>query len=148
MPAKALRASLEVSCLIAKAKKPHTIGETLLLPAAIKIVEIMYDKCKAEVLKSIPLSDDTVKRRIDMCAEDTIANMLCFVNYRRIKTFVEEILFCLAIEGYAKAKDIFDLTDNYFVQWGLSWNNCVGVYELVSMNLHGAQEQILSSLLH
>ncbi|KAE8746811.1 hypothetical protein FOCC_FOCC006446 [Frankliniella occidentalis] len=54
---KALRASFEK-------KKPHTIGENLVLPAAQKIVEIMLDQPKAELMKSIPLWNDTVKRRI------------------------------------------------------------------------------------
>jgi hypothetical protein len=39
---KALLASFEVSYLITKnKKKPHTIGETLLLPAAMKMCQII-----------------------------------------------------------------------------------------------------------
>jgi hypothetical protein len=34
---KALLASFEVSYLIVKNKKPHTIGETLLLPVAMNV---------------------------------------------------------------------------------------------------------------
>jgi hypothetical protein len=37
-----LLASFKVSYLIAKNKKPHTIGQTLLLPAAIKMCKIMH----------------------------------------------------------------------------------------------------------
>jgi hypothetical protein len=43
---KALVASFEVSYLIAKNKKPHTIGETLLLPAGMKMCEIMAKRLK------------------------------------------------------------------------------------------------------
>jgi hypothetical protein len=39
---KALAASLEASYLIVKTKKLHSIGEYLVLPAAIKIVSIMH----------------------------------------------------------------------------------------------------------
>ena len=153
VPVKALRASLEVSCLIAKDKKPHTIGETLLLPAAIKMVEIMLDKTKAECLKNIPLSNNTVKRRIDVCAEnlksqlivavkaspsfgiqldestdvDSIANLLCFVRYQRNGKFEEEMLFCAGIEGNAKAADIFSITDKFFTTHTLSWSKCEAV---------------------
>lgn len=57
---KALQASFEVSFLIAKTKKPHNIGETLILPAAMKMVSIMQGEKYANVLKTIPLSSDTV----------------------------------------------------------------------------------------
>ncbi|XP_025415580.1 zinc finger BED domain-containing protein 5-like [Sipha flava] len=39
---KALVASFKVSYLITKTKKPHSIGESLVLPAAIKIVTAMH----------------------------------------------------------------------------------------------------------
>ncbi|XP_052133199.1 protein FAM200B-like, partial [Frankliniella occidentalis] len=73
---KALKASFEVAVLIARQRKPHTVGENLVLPAACKMVEIMFDQSKAEVLKCIPLSDNTVKRRIDDCAVDIEEQLL------------------------------------------------------------------------
>ncbi|KAK3922339.1 Zinc finger MYM-type protein 6 [Frankliniella fusca] len=76
VPMKALRASFEVSLLIAKQKKPHSFGKNLVLPAACKTVEVMFDQSKAEVLQCIPLSDDTVKRRITACAEDMEEQLL------------------------------------------------------------------------
>ncbi|GFW56260.1 reverse transcriptase domain-containing protein [Trichonephila clavipes] len=42
IPQKALRASLEISYLIGKTMKPHTIGETLILPAATEMTSIMH----------------------------------------------------------------------------------------------------------
>lgn len=43
-PAKALEASYAVSLLVAKAKKPFTIAEDLLLPAAVVLAKTMLDK--------------------------------------------------------------------------------------------------------
>jgi hypothetical protein len=67
---KALLASFEVSYLIAKHKKPHTIGETLLLPAAMKMCEIMHGEKYGEALKTIPLFNTTVMRRIESMSKD------------------------------------------------------------------------------
>ncbi|GFT80817.1 zinc finger BED domain-containing protein 5 [Trichonephila clavipes] len=49
---------------------PHTIAEELILPAAIEIVETMFGDNFAKELQSIPLSNDTVSRRIDDISED------------------------------------------------------------------------------
>ncbi|GFX20176.1 zinc finger BED domain-containing protein 5 [Trichonephila clavipes] len=53
-----------------RCKKPHTIAEELILPAAIEIVETMFGDNFAKELQFIPLSNDTVSRRIDDIAED------------------------------------------------------------------------------
>ncbi|GFU73638.1 SCAN domain-containing protein 3, partial [Trichonephila clavipes] len=53
-----------------RCKKPHTIAEELILPAAIEIVETMFGNNFAKELQSIPLSNDTVSRRIDDIAEN------------------------------------------------------------------------------
>ena len=57
IPAEAQRASYEVAYLIEQAKKPHTIGETLIKPAAV-------DKSARDV-KSVPLSNGTIARCIN-----------------------------------------------------------------------------------
>ncbi|CAN7944126.1 unnamed protein product, partial [Ixodes hexagonus] len=44
IPAKALLASYKVALRIAQSKKPHTVGEELILPAAIDIVSAMLDE--------------------------------------------------------------------------------------------------------
>jgi hypothetical protein len=48
---KALLASCEMSYLIAKNKMPHTIGDTLLLPAAIKRAELCMLKNMTNLLR-------------------------------------------------------------------------------------------------
>jgi hypothetical protein len=46
---------------IAKNKKPHTTGQTLLLlPAAVKMCEIMHAENYGQALKAIPLYNNTV----------------------------------------------------------------------------------------
>ncbi|GFW51290.1 protein FAM200A [Trichonephila clavipes] len=44
--------------------KPHTIGESLILPAATKMASIMHGDEYGNELKTIPLSRETVSRRI------------------------------------------------------------------------------------
>ena len=54
---------------IVKCKKPHTIAEGLILPAAVDLVGKMIEGA-AEKLKMMPLSDDIMCRRIDDMAQD------------------------------------------------------------------------------
>ena len=67
---RALLASYKVAYQIAQCKKPHTIAEELILPAALDMVSVMLDDASAAKLKTIPLSNDTVARRIDDIAND------------------------------------------------------------------------------
>ncbi|XP_049835140.1 protein FAM200A-like [Schistocerca gregaria] len=62
---KALLASCRVTFRVAKAGKPHTDAENLILPAALDRIAIMLDKQDANKLKSISLSDNTIERRIN-----------------------------------------------------------------------------------
>jgi hypothetical protein len=64
VPKKVLRASYEALYLIAKAKKLHTIGESLIMHVAIKITDILPGKKYADELKFVPLSNVTVSKRI------------------------------------------------------------------------------------
>ncbi|XP_026471061.1 SCAN domain-containing protein 3-like [Ctenocephalides felis] len=123
---KALLASYEVSYRIAKCKKPHSIGETLVLPAAIDIIAMMFGESYADQIKSIPLADNTVGRRIsdisdDLCdqliekiklssfalqvdeATDVAkdAHLITYIRHVMENDIREELLFCKAIEGKA-----------------------------------------------
>ncbi|KAJ8937096.1 hypothetical protein NQ318_011491 [Aromia moschata] len=59
-----LRASYNISLLIAKSGKPHTIGEKLILPAIEEVLKTVLHKPASDIIKRIPLSN-TVQRRID-----------------------------------------------------------------------------------
>ncbi|XP_042209700.1 zinc finger BED domain-containing protein 5-like [Homarus americanus] len=60
-----VEASYEVSLEIAKQKKPHTIGETLIKPCALKMVKRVLGEASERKIQQISLSNDTVKRRIN-----------------------------------------------------------------------------------
>ena len=65
-----VQASYEVSLEIAKKQKSHTIGETLIKPCTLLIVERMLGKVEARKVEQVSLSNNTVKRRIhDMAAD-------------------------------------------------------------------------------
>ena len=68
------RASVEatfiISLRIAKAKKPHTIAEQLILPCAKDINRILIEKEAESKLNVLSLSDNTVQRRISLMSED------------------------------------------------------------------------------
>ena len=61
----AIEASYLVALRIAKAKKPHTIAEELLLPATKDIVRVMLGADYVSKLNTISLSNNTVSKRID-----------------------------------------------------------------------------------
>ena len=63
----AIEASYLVALRIAKAKKPHTIADELLLPATKDIVRVILGAECVNKLNTISLSNDTVSRRIDTC---------------------------------------------------------------------------------
>ena len=62
---KALKASYLTSLRMAKCKKPHTIGEELLQPAAVETCELMVGPEVAYQLWLIPLSNSTIHRHIE-----------------------------------------------------------------------------------
>jgi len=68
--AKAQLASYKIAYRVAQCKKSHTIAEELILPAAIDMVSVMLDEASVVKLKTIPVSNDTMSRRIHDIAND------------------------------------------------------------------------------
>jgi hypothetical protein len=147
-----LLASYHVSYRIAKCKKPHTIGETLILPAAIDMVRIMFGESYAKQLRQIPLADNTVGRRINDISEDICdqlvsrlrtskfaiqvdeatdiakdAHLIAYVRYVGENNILEDILFCKPIPGRTTSIEIFNIMDSFFEENDITWNNCIGL---------------------
>ncbi|GBP70756.1 SCAN domain-containing protein 3 [Eumeta japonica] len=79
-----LRASYNVSLLITKSGKPHTIREQLILPAVEEILKTVLHKSSFDILKRTPLSNNIVQRRIDEMSSD-FESFLC--DYLRTTHF-------------------------------------------------------------
>ena len=151
--AKAQEASYRGSLLIAKAGKPHTIAEELCLPFAKEMTSIMCGENVAKQLSLVPLSNDTVSRRIQAMSENVkqtlverikdspyfsiqldettdvadLANLLVFVRYEYEKATHEDFLFCQSLQTRTTAEHIFQLVNAFFQETGLDWKKCVGV---------------------
>lgn len=76
----ALKASFDVALRIAKAKKPHTIAEELILPSAIDIVTAVCGEKFVSKVRSVPLSNDTISRRISVMSCDVREQLVEFVK--------------------------------------------------------------------
>ena len=56
-----LHASYNLSLMIARKGKPHTIGEELILQSVKEVLDtVLHHKVSSTVIKSIPLSKNTV----------------------------------------------------------------------------------------
>ncbi len=153
IPEKAQQASYLAALRIAKCKKPHTIGEELILPAAVDMCRVMVGEEAANKIKSIPLSNDTVSRRIkdipfdvksqlterlrsceqfalqlDECTDvSSAAQLLVYVRYLWDSKIMEDYLFSKELEGRATGEEIFKMLDTFMVEEKLSWEKCVSV---------------------
>ncbi|KAL4153497.1 hypothetical protein QTP88_001330 [Uroleucon formosanum] len=124
IPTNALIASYKVSYRIAKCKKPHTIAEELILPAAIDMVNIMVGESAGKLLSKVPLSNNTLDEATD---NNKDAHLICYVRFIDGDDMVEDLLFCKNITASAKAQDLFDILNNFMSENMLDWIKCVGV---------------------
>ena len=72
----ALEAGYHVAKLIARQKKPHTIGETLIKPACMEIVRLKLGANESKEVIKISLSADSVKRRINDISSDFLGTLI------------------------------------------------------------------------
>ncbi|XP_038162410.1 SCAN domain-containing protein 3-like [Cyprinodon tularosa] len=167
---KALEASYAVSLLVAKAKKPFTIAEDLLLPAAVVLAETMLDKKSADTLKTVPLSNDTVCRRIDHMGTDIVeqvveklgdsfslqmdestdvsgnAQLVAFVRYIDTDDICEHILFCKEMEGRTTGEDIFNVVNMFFTENAISWKSCSSVCTDAAASMTGSAKGLVARI--
>ena len=133
-------ASYQISHLIAKQSKPHTVGEDLIKPAISIFLKTVLQQDDSSLL-SMPLSNNTVSKRIDSMAQDvecqlvhqlkekkfalqldesTVrdgeALLLAYVRFVDNGKFCEEMLFCETLPTDTKATSIFQTVNNYLHQ--------------------------------
>ncbi|XP_068240050.1 protein FAM200C-like [Palaemon carinicauda] len=151
---KLVEASYELSLLIAKTEKPHSMGETLVKPCLLRAANIVLGEGSQRKLSKISFSDNTVKRCIDELSEDIkeqvldkikasrffeiqcdestdVAHLCQLLVYSRFMdegTVKEEILFAATLEATAKAINVFSKVHEFFHEYGLSWEKLVSTF--------------------
>ncbi|GBP10244.1 Zinc finger BED domain-containing protein 5 [Eumeta japonica] len=146
-----LRASFLVAYKVAKTGKSYNIAEELILPAAENMVSYILGVTFSKLLDKIPLSNDTLPRRIHDMAHDVenqlalqlqnnyyairvdestcisgLPNSLGFVRYV-YRNICEDFLFCKTLESTTKGEDIFNIIHGYIEEHGIEWTKCVGM---------------------
>lgn len=144
-----LRASYNISLLIAKTGKPHNIGEELILPAVREVIKtVLHHKTSADVIRKIPLSNNSVQRRIDEMAQDveislcdylktcnfsiqldesTLPNnevlLLSYVRFIKDEKIYQELLFAKNLETDTKGETIFNTMSTFFQEKEIPMHN-------------------------
>ena len=148
-----VKASYEVAFLIAKNMKAHTIGESLIMPAAKMLVKHVIGEEVAAKLESVSISNNTVKNRIEEMSVDSSdqvilevkdskngfsiqldestdvtnnAQLLVYARYTQDNAVITELLMSKELSGTTKGKDIFEALDNFFKPNELDWGKLIG----------------------
>jgi len=152
---KYLKCSYLVAMHIAKSKKAYTIGEKLLKPCMIDIFTELFGSEYATKINSIPMSNDTISRRINIMAVDieyqliqkikksifygiqidestdinNEAILLIYIRYvdTDLNDINEEFLCCLNLPSFCTSEEIFKAILMYFDKNDLSISKCIGI---------------------
>ena len=151
--AEVVEASYEIAQMIAQAKKPHNIGESLIKPCTLKASSLVLGESNSKKLAKISPSDSTIKARIDELANDIkcqvlqqiqespyfaiqcdettdvaqFSQLMVYVRFVGAATIEEEMLFCKSLETTTKAENVFRLVDAYFHKNDMKWEKLFGV---------------------
>ena len=147
--AEVVEGSSEIAHMIAQAKKPHNIRETLIKPCMIKAPSLVLGVASSIKLAKISLSNSTIKTGIDELANDIefqvlqkikelpffaiqfevrtdvtqLFQLLVYICYVGLTSVEEEMLFCRLIDTTAKAENVFKLVASYFDGKGICTND-------------------------
>lgn len=164
-------ASYQIAELIAKSGKPHTIAEELIVPAAVKMCETMLGESAAKTIRTIPVSNNTIQRRISDLSENIQENlflklsmcdifalqidestdiskkaiMLVFVRFIFEFQLYEDFLFSCELM-HTKGEDMFNAIDQFLSQHGISWKKCVGITTDGAAAMSGCKTGLLGQL--
>uniref|UniRef100_A0A8C4T186 HAT C-terminal dimerisation domain-containing protein n=1 Tax=Erpetoichthys calabaricus TaxID=27687 RepID=A0A8C4T186_ERPCA len=149
---KLLKASYLVALRVACTKKAHMIAEDLILPSAVDMCKTVLDKECTAKLKGVPLSDNTIGRRIEDIAGDikaqlidrlkegyfaiqlddstdvaNLAQLLAFVRYCWEGEIIEDLFLCYPMPCRTSGEEVFKVLHNFLSQSGLSRDRCIGI---------------------
>ena len=152
MSERAQLASIEVAEIIAMKSKSHTLAESVNLPACKKMVKSMLGETAEKEISRIPLSNDTIHKRILDFSENIDTNvqkklegskfalifdestdisnsaqLLVFVRFINDDEIINKFLCCREMPTTTRGQDIFDMITGYLKKMNLTWKFCVGI---------------------
>ena len=80
IPYKAQEANYAVAEIIAKKMKSHITAESVILPACCKTANIMFGEKYEKEIRKIPLSDNTISRRIYDMSQDIESQVIASIK--------------------------------------------------------------------
>ncbi|XP_008055319.1 protein FAM200A [Carlito syrichta] len=174
MNERALLSSYLVAYRVAKEKMAHTAAEKIILPACMDMVRTIFDDKSADKLRTIPLSDNTISRRICTIAKHletmlitrlqsgidfaiqldestdiaSCPTLLVYVRYVWQDDFIEDLLCCLSLNSHGTELDLFTELEKCIVgQYKLNWKNCKGISSDGAANMTGKHSRVIEKLL-
>ena len=130
--------------------KPHIIGEELILPAVKEVIKTVLHKSPEQVIKSIPLSDNSVQRRVDKMAEnveETLSKMLmttefslqldestlpgneslllAYVRFIKGGSLCQELSFARLLETDTKGESVYRAVKDYLQKKSIPLTNII-----------------------
>jgi zinc finger BED domain-containing protein 5/7/8/9 len=168
---KATYASYKISLRIAQTGKPHTIVESLILPAIKDAVGIMFDQKCLKDIEKLSLSNNTVSRRIDEISEwveckliervnfsrwfslqidestdiQGLSQMIVFVRYIWMNECLEDFLCCEPIIR-GTSDEILNALNTYVTAKGIEWTKCVGLCKDGARAVCGRNSSVITKI--
>lgn len=150
---KAQVASYKVAEIIAVKMQPHTIAEDLILPACKEIVKSILGDAAEKEISVVPLSNDTISRRIDDMSSDIQKNvgeilsdgrlfamqldestdiskkcqLLSYIRFVADGSITEQFFSCTELLTTSTGLDIYNSISSTLEKNGLSWKNCISI---------------------
>ena len=145
----AVEASYVVAYKVAKQQICHTIAETLIMPCAKAMVAKLCGEDQAKKLSVVPLSNNTIRRRVDDMAEDILVHvieevksspvkfclqfdestdisscavLLGYIRYVYCNMIKEEFLLCENLTTTTKGKDVLNTVSHFLQSNGMDWH--------------------------
>lgn len=143
---------LKIAEIIAKKQNAYSDGENVIKPSIVNAVEILFGEKEAKVADKIPLSRETIGRRVNVISSDlkeqlktkvagkkfsiqldettdigSKAQLLIFIKFQTDDTILEEYLACIDLLTTTRGTDIFQSVKLVFDDFGLLWENLVQI---------------------
>ena len=134
-------ASYEIALFVAKNKKPHTIAEEVIIPAAKVLVKYVIINEAVSKLNNVSVSNNTIQRRITKTSTaikeqvitevqsskygfaiqldestdvSSCVQLLVYVRYAINDEIRSKLLLIIEMRTTTKGEDVFELVDNFF----------------------------------